>query len=72
MTTIETSNLKTEILGYTVPWIVSAGEKLEVKVSTNQPAYSHKLKRLIQGTMPCTINQAVATIAQALHSHVDN
>jgi hypothetical protein len=51
MTASETSTRKTEILGYTVPWIVSAGEKLEVKVSTNQPTYSHRVKRLIQGTM---------------------
>ncbi|EXJ82915.1 hypothetical protein A1O3_06731 [Capronia epimyces CBS 606.96] len=44
-----TTTIKTEILGYTVPWIVSPGDQLEVKVSTNQPWYSHRLMRLIQG-----------------------
>ncbi|KAL4782352.1 hypothetical protein BJX76DRAFT_369238 [Aspergillus varians] len=46
---MSTSASGAEIIGYAVPWVVSPGETVEVKVSSTEKSYSHRLVRLIQG-----------------------
>ncbi|KAJ5618747.1 hypothetical protein N7510_002731 [Penicillium lagena] len=38
-----------QIIGYAEPWIVSPGELVDIKVSSTEKEYSHRLVRLIQG-----------------------
>ncbi|KAJ5779901.1 hypothetical protein N7457_007621 [Penicillium paradoxum] len=43
------SSPKTQIIGYAQPWIVSPGEPVDIKVSSTEKEYSHRLVRLVQG-----------------------
>ncbi|EXL67177.1 hypothetical protein FOPG_16685 [Fusarium oxysporum f. sp. conglutinans race 2 54008] len=38
-----------EIVGYPQPWIVSPGDKVDVKVSCTEAEYSHRTVRVLQG-----------------------
>ncbi|PLB48500.1 hypothetical protein P170DRAFT_511066 [Aspergillus steynii IBT 23096] len=43
------SNKDPELIGYAEPWIVDPGESVDIKVSSTEKNYSHRLVRLIQG-----------------------
>ncbi|KFX98589.1 hypothetical protein V490_02222 [Pseudogymnoascus sp. VKM F-3557] len=43
------NNKDGQIIGYAQPWIVSPGEPVDIKISSTEKKYSHRLVRLIQG-----------------------
>ncbi|KAL4886798.1 hypothetical protein BJY04DRAFT_212775 [Aspergillus karnatakaensis] len=42
-------NADVQVIGYAEPWIVSPGERVDIKVSTTEKHYTHRLVRLTQG-----------------------
>ncbi|KAJ6189970.1 hypothetical protein N7519_004878 [Penicillium mononematosum] len=42
-------NQDTQIIGYAEPWIVSPGDPVDIKVSSSEKGYDHRLVRLVQG-----------------------
>ncbi|KAJ5971524.1 Concanavalin A-like lectin/glucanase subgroup [Penicillium vulpinum] len=43
------SDQGTQIIGYAQPWIVSPGDPVDIKVSSTEKEYDHRLVRLVQG-----------------------
>ncbi|QKX61390.1 uncharacterized protein TRUGW13939_08538 [Talaromyces rugulosus] len=39
----------TQIIGYAQPWIVSPGQEVDIKISSTEKEYQHRLVRLLQG-----------------------
>ncbi|KAE8373876.1 hypothetical protein BDV26DRAFT_296546 [Aspergillus bertholletiae] len=39
----------TQIIGYAQPWIVSPGQSVDIKISSTEKEYQHRLVRLLQG-----------------------
>ncbi|KAJ5206511.1 Concanavalin A-like lectin/glucanase subgroup [Penicillium cf. griseofulvum] len=39
----------TQIIGYAQPWIVSPGDPVDIKISSTEKGYDHRLVRLVQG-----------------------
>ncbi|KAJ0424574.1 hypothetical protein BJY00DRAFT_326499 [Aspergillus carlsbadensis] len=46
---MSSSDKDTQIIGYAEPWIVSPGDSVDIKISSTEKEYSHRLVRLIQG-----------------------
>ncbi|KAK2756187.1 hypothetical protein FQN54_005595 [Arachnomyces sp. PD_36] len=42
-------NRDAQIIGYAEPWIVSPGDSVDIKISSTEKKYTHRLVRLIQG-----------------------